>query len=81
MEAVVSKRNSMVLASLGAMGALVLGCSKTGEGEYEVQRPVIGTTTDTVRVPTVEVGRDTQRIVTPDIDVNAPGRRDTTRRP
>ena len=64
-----------------AVGALA-ACEKTGEGEYEVQRQVVGTTTDTVRVPTVEVGTDTARVVTPDVDVKTPAeRRDTTRRP
>ena len=45
------------------------GCKKTGEGEYEVQKPVVGTQTDTVRTPSVEVGRETTTVVTPDVDV------------
>ena len=76
------KRCSTLITSLAALAAVAIGCDRTGEGQYEVQRPVVGTTTDTVRVPTVDVGTDTQRIVTPDVDINRPGeRRDTTRRP
>ncbi len=48
-------------------------CKKTGEGEYEVQKPVIGVTTDTVQTPTVEMGTDTTQVVTPEIRVKKPG--------
>jgi hypothetical protein len=66
------------LATLCALGA----CKKTGEGEYEVQKPIVGFETDTVKVPEVEVKKDTHVIVTPDVDVNAPAARgDTARRP
>jgi len=44
-------------------------CKKTGEGEYEVQKPVIGTTTDTVHTPSVEMGTDTHTVVTPKVNV------------
>ncbi len=50
-------------------------CKKTGEGEYEVQKPVIGTVSDTVRTPSIEVGRDTVNVVTPDVQV----RKDTSK--
>ena len=50
-------------------------CKKTGEGEYEVQRPVVGTTTDTVQTPTVEIGTDTTKVVTPDVDIKTPSER------
>ena len=50
-------------------------CKKTGEGEYEVQRPVVGTTTDTVQTPTVEVGTETTKVVTPTVDVKTPSER------
>ena len=64
--------------------ALVLvataACKKTGEGEYEVERPTVGTTTDTVRTPTVDVGtkQDTLIVNTPTVDVKKAG--DTTRK-
>ena len=55
--------------------ATLAACKKTGEGTYEVQRPVIGTTTDTVHTPTVTVGTDTQTVVTPKVQV----KKDTTK--
>jgi hypothetical protein len=41
-------------------------CKKTGEGQYEVQKPVVGTETDTVNTPTVETGtvKDTINVPT-----------------
>lgn len=55
-------------------------CKKTGEGQYEVERPTVGTTTDTVRTPTVDVGtkQDTLIVNTPTIDVKKAG--DTARK-
>jgi hypothetical protein len=42
------------------------GCKKTGEGQYEVQKPVVGTQTDTVNTPSVETGtvKDTINVPT-----------------
>ena len=56
---------AVTLVALTSLAA----CKKTGEGEYEVQKPVIGTQTDTVRTPSVEVGTDTHTVVTPKVDV------------
>ena len=61
-------RNAALAIALAATASLV-ACKKTGEGEYEVQRPVIGTTTDTVRPPQVEVGSDTHTVTTPKVEV------------
>jgi hypothetical protein len=44
-------------------------CEKTGEGQYEVQKPVVGTETDTINTPTVETGTVTDTINVPDVDV------------
>ena len=55
--------------------ATLAACKKTGDGTYEVQRPVIGTTTDTVHTPTVSVGTDTHSVVTPKLQVKT----DTTK--
>jgi hypothetical protein len=62
---------AVTLAALASLAA----CKKTGDGEYEVQKPVIGTTTDTVHTPTVSVGADTTNVVTPKVEV----RKDTTK--
>ena len=56
---------AVTLVALTSLAA----CMKTGEGEYEVQKPVIGTTTDTVHTPSVEMGTDTHTVVTPKVDV------------
>ena len=55
-----------------AFAAFVLsaGCEKTGEGEYEVQKPVIGSETDTVETPSVETGSVKDTLNVPDVDVN-----------
>lgn len=50
------------------------GCKKTGEGQYEVQKPVVGTETDTVNTPSVETGtvKDTIEVTRPTVEVNKP---------
>ena len=50
-------------------------CKKTGEGEYQVEKPVVGTTTDTVHTPTVDVTKDTVSATVPKVEINKP---DTT---
>jgi hypothetical protein len=59
--------------------ALTASCRKTGEGEYEVERPVVGTETDTVQTPSVDVGtqKDTIEITTPTVDVDPAGEADS----
>jgi hypothetical protein len=44
------------------------GCKKTGEGQYEVQKPVIGTETDTVNTPSVETGTAKDTITVPKVE-------------
>ncbi|HET9003965.1 MAG TPA: hypothetical protein VFN39_08185 [Gemmatimonadaceae bacterium] len=56
---------AVTLVALTSLAA----CKKTGEGEYEVQKPVIGTQTDTVHTPSVEVGTDTHTVAVPKVDV------------
>lgn len=53
---------AVALVALISLGA----CKRTGEGQYEVQKPVVGTETDTVNTPTVETGtvRDTVTVPT-----------------
>jgi hypothetical protein len=61
----------VAFATLATLGA----CKKTGDGQYEVQRPVIGTTTDTVHTPQVNVSSDTHTVSTPKVEV----KRDSTK--
>jgi hypothetical protein len=58
-------------AAVAAVLAVVSisACKKTGEGEYQVEKPVVGTQTDTVHTPTVDVGTDTARVTVPNVDV------------
>ena len=71
---------AIALAALWSLSA----CKKTGEGQYEVQKPVVGTETDTVNTPSVETGtvRDTinvpkvetekKEVTLPKVDVKKP---------
>lgn len=43
-------------------------CKKTGEGQYEVQKPVVGTETDTVNTPSVETGTVKDTITVPKVE-------------
>jgi hypothetical protein len=59
----------LTVAALAALVA-VAGCQKTGDREYEVEKPVIGTETDTIRTPDVDVGMKKDTLTVPDVDVN-----------
>jgi hypothetical protein len=61
-------RKLTLLVALAA--AATIGCEKTGEGEYEVEKPVVGTETDTVQTPSVDVGMEKDTLNVPDVDVN-----------
>ena len=55
-----------------AAAALTLAataCKKTGAGTYEVQKPVVGTQTDTVHTPVVETGMDSTKVSVPKLEV------------
>jgi hypothetical protein len=69
---------TLILLTLAV--SAVAACKKTGEGEVEIKTPTIGTQTDTLKIPTIEVGtdthtvvidNDTHRVVTPDIDIKS----------
>ena len=53
----------MTLLALSAAAITLASCKKTGEGDLEVERPTVGTTTDTIRVPEVDVGTTTDTLV------------------
>ena len=58
----------LTVAMLLVAAAGSLACRTTGEGEYEVARPVVGTETDTVRTPSVDVGTKTDTITVPKVE-------------
>ena len=69
--------NKLMLAAGIAAFVVTGACRKTGEGEYEVQKPTVGTTTDTVNTPSVETGtvKDTvsvPKVTTEKKQVNVP---------
>ena len=57
------------LAAVAAVMAVVSlsACKKTGEGQYQVEKPVIGTQTDTIHTPTVDVGTQTTTVAVPKV--------------
>ena len=59
------------IAAVAALMAVVSvsACKKTGEGEYEVEKPVVGTVTDTVNTPSIEVGTDSTTVAVPKVEV------------
>lgn len=59
----------MMTAAAVATLAALSACKKTGEGEYEVQKPVVGTQTDTVHTPTVDVTSQTDTVSVPKVEV------------
>ncbi len=61
------RKLAAVAAVLAVVG--VSACKKTAPGEYEVQKPVVGTQTDTVTTPTVSVGTDTTHVTVPKVEV------------
>jgi hypothetical protein len=60
---------TLTLALAFATVSTLSACEKTGEGQYEVQKPVVGTETDTINTPTVETGTVRDTIDVPDVDV------------
>ena len=66
-------RTTTLLAAALAAAAL-MGCKKTGENEYEVDKPVVTTEKDTIRTPDVDIGttEDTIVVKRPTVDVNTP---------
>ena len=57
-------RKSAITLSLVAVSALA-ACQKSGDGGVIVEKPVVGTQTDTLHPPTVEMGTRTDTINTP----------------
>ena len=56
-----------MMLGVALLALSTVACKKTGEGEYEVQKPTGGTTTDTVRTPSVDMTKDTVSVVTPKV--------------
>jgi hypothetical protein len=63
------RKLAVVAAVLAAVS--ISACKKTGDGEYQVEKPVIGTQTDTIHTPTIQVGTDTEKVKVPTVKVKA----------
>ena len=61
------------LAVVAAVMAVVSisACKKTGEGEYQVEKPVVGTQTDTIHTPTNDVGTQTTTVAVPKVKMDS----------
>ena len=62
------------LLALAILATSITACSKTNDGDLEVEKPVVGTVTDTLNIPSVDVTTDTAKVTVPNIDI----RKDTT---
>ena len=56
--------------AVAILAVAITACSKTKEGDLEVEKPVVGTVTDTLNVPSVDVTSDSVKVGVPDVDVN-----------
>ncbi len=61
------------LAAVAAVMAVVSisACKKTGDGEYQIEKPVVGTQTDTIHTPTVQVGTETTTVAVPKVKMDS----------
>jgi hypothetical protein len=58
----------MIIAA-AILSVAATACKKTGDGGYEVQKPVVGTVTDTIHTPVVETGVDSTKVAVPKVEV------------
>jgi hypothetical protein len=58
-----------LLVAAALLAISTTACKKTDSGDLEVEKPVVGTVTDTVNVPKVEVGTDTAQVTVPKVEV------------
>ncbi|MEO5590042.1 MAG: hypothetical protein ABIS03_10690 [Gemmatimonadaceae bacterium] len=55
--------------ALAILAGSITACSKTKDGDLEVEKPVVGTVTDTLNIPSVDVTTDTAMVKVPTVDV------------
>ena len=59
------RKYAVVAAVLAVVS--ISACKKTGEGEYQVEKPVVGTQTDTIHTPSIDVGTQTTTMAVPKV--------------
>lgn len=57
------------LLALAILAASITACSKTKEGDLEVEKPVVGTVTDTLNIPSVDVTTDSVKVTVPEVSI------------
>jgi len=57
------------LLAVAILAASITACKKTDKGDLEVEKPVVGTVTDTLNVPSVDVTTDTAQVTVPKVEV------------
>ena len=58
-----------LLVVAAVLAVSVTACKKTDNGDLQVEKPVVGTVTDTVNVPKVEVGTETTNVAVPKVEM------------
>jgi len=58
---------SIALAATLIAVVSIAACQKTGENTYEVEKPVIGTQTDTVRMPDIDLTTQKETVTVPTV--------------
>jgi hypothetical protein len=62
-------RKAIFVAATATFALAATACKKTGDGTYVIQKPVLGTVTDTIHTPIVQTGVDTSRVAVPKLQV------------
>lgn len=63
-------RKLFVVAAVMAVVS-ISACKKTGEGEYQIEKPVVGTQTDTIHTPSIDVGTETTTVAVPKVKMDS----------
>lgn len=60
----------MFVAAAVIVAVSATACKKTGTtGEYTVEKPVVGTVTDTIHTPVVQTSMDSTKVAVPKVEV------------
>jgi hypothetical protein len=59
-----------LVVTAAVLALSVTACKKTSENTYEVQQPVVGTKTDTIHTPDIDVTMDSTKVTVPNVDIH-----------
>ncbi len=57
------------LLAVAILAVSITACKKTADGDLQVEKPVVGTVTDTLNVPSVEVSSESTKVAVPKVEV------------